>query len=45
MTPGKRIPESNPVYYVERIENDRVVLIRRWEVNGVKGVQRCDSNR
>lgn len=41
-TPGKMIPEQTPVYRVEQIENDKVVLTRRWEDQGKKGVQRIE---
>ena len=40
--PGKMLPEGNPVYRVERIEQDKVVLTRRWEMQGKKGVQRIE---
>jgi len=42
VTPGKRIPEGQPVYWVERIEGDRVILVRRWEANGAHGTQRIE---
>lgn len=42
VTPGKMIPEGNPVYRVERIEQDKVVLTRRWEMAGREGVQRIE---
>lgn len=44
VTPGRMIPEGNPVYRVERIETDRVVLTRRWQAGERKGVQRIEVN-
>jgi hypothetical protein len=40
--PGKMIPESNPVYRVERIEQDKVHLTRRWEMGTRKGTQKIE---
>jgi hypothetical protein len=42
VSPGKMIPEGNPVYRVERIEQDKVVLTRRWEMGSRTGVQRIE---
>jgi hypothetical protein len=42
VTPGNMIPEGNPVYRVERIEQDKVFLSRRWELGDRKGVQRIE---
>jgi hypothetical protein len=42
VTPGKMIPEGNPVYRVESVERDKVVLTRRWEIGDQKGVQRIE---
>lgn len=40
--PGQMIPDGNPVYRVERIEQDRVELVRRWQRGDKKGVQRFE---
>lgn len=40
--PGAMIPSENPVYRVERIEPDKVILTRRWEMGNRKGVQRIE---
>lgn len=42
VTPGAMIPRDNPVYRVERIERDKVVLTRRWEQGEKKGTQRIE---
>jgi hypothetical protein len=42
ITPGKMIPEENPVFRVESIERDKAILTRRWEMGGRKGVQRIE---
>jgi hypothetical protein len=42
VTPGNMIPEHNPIYRVERIEPDKVILTRRWEVGTRKGTQRIE---
>lgn len=42
VTPGKMIPESNPTYRVERIEQDKVFLSRRWEFGPRKGTQKIE---
>jgi hypothetical protein len=42
VTPGKMIPEGNPVFRVERIEQEKVVLSRRWEMGSKHGVQRIE---
>ncbi len=43
VTPGKWIPnDTNPIYRVERIEQGKVVLTRRWEEGNRKGVQRIE---
>jgi hypothetical protein len=40
VTPGKMIPDDNPVFRVEKIEKDKVLLTRRWRLGNRKGVQR-----
>jgi len=42
VTPGIMVPKNNPVYRVERIENERVILVRRWTEGTRKGVQRIE---
>lgn len=42
VTPGKMIPSENPIYRVQRLEPDKVVLTRRWEIGNRKGVQRIE---
>ncbi|MFN3648092.1 MAG: hypothetical protein ACK47B_00820 [Armatimonadota bacterium] len=42
VTPGKMVPEGNPVYRVDRVEKDKIFLSRRWETGGRKGVQRIE---
>jgi len=42
VTPGKMVPNDNPVFRVERIEQEKVILTRRWELGGRKGVQRIE---
>ena len=41
-TPGKMLPEGNPIFRVDRVEQDRVILSRRWEEGQRKGVQRIE---
>lgn len=42
VTPGQMIPASNPIYRVDRIEQETVHLSRRWEMGERKGVQRIE---
>jgi hypothetical protein len=42
VTPGQMIPASNPLYRVDRIEQETVHLSRRWEMGTRKGVQRIE---
>jgi hypothetical protein len=46
VTPGQMVPASNPIYRVDRIEQEKVYLSRRWEMgsgdNAKKGVQRIE---
>lgn len=43
VTPGKWIPnDTNPIYRVERIEQGKVILTRRWEEGNRKGIQRIE---
>lgn len=43
VTPGKWLPnENNPIYRVERIEQGKVILTRKWEEGNRKGIQRIE---
>lgn len=42
VTPGQRVPEEAPVFRVDAIERERVVLSRRWEQRGIQRVQRVE---
>jgi len=46
VTPGQMVPASNPLYRVDRIEQEKVFLSRRWETGSgptsKKGVQRIE---
>lgn len=40
--PGAMVPPTNPLYHVDRIEQEKAYLSRRWELNGHKGVQHIE---
>lgn len=40
--PGSMVPPTNPLYHVDRIEQEKVYLSRRWELAGHKGVQHIE---
>ena len=43
VTPGKWLPnDNNPIYRVERIEQGKVILTRKWEEGNRKGIQRIE---
>lgn len=44
IVPGKMIPEGNPVYRIDRIDQDRVFLSRHWENGGHQGTQHVEVN-